>query len=79
MRCKTTSHVMAWALRPQLTAETTRELVDQALQAIKTAQLPTRVMTDGSCENFGLTEINQVVHVIAQVDIAQSNSLIESL
>ena len=50
-----------------------------ALQAIKTAPSPTRVMTDGGCENFGLTEINQVVHVIAQVDIAQSNSLIESL
>ena len=71
--------VMAWALRPQLTAETTRELVDRALQAIKTAQPTTRVMTDAGCENFCLTEISRVVHVIAQVDIAQSNSSIESL
>ena len=36
-------------------------------------------MTDGGCENFCLTEISRVVHVIAQVDIAPSNSLIESL
>ncbi len=70
---------MAWALRPQLTAETTREFVDLALQAIKTVPEPTRVMTDGGCEDFCLTEIRRVVHVIAQVDIAQSNSLIESL
>ncbi len=71
--------LMAWALRPTLAAETTRELVNRALQVIAAMPDPTRVMTDGGCVNLCLTEINRVVHVVAQVDIAQSNSLFESL
>ena len=71
--------VMAWALRPTLTAGTTREVVRQAMRVIETASSPTRILSDGGCENLCLAEMNDVIHVVAQIDIAQSNSLIESL
>ena len=70
--------VMAWALQPKLLAKTTRELVRQALKAIQVSS-PIQVMTDGGSENLSITKMSEVCHVVAQVDIAQSNSLIESL
>ncbi len=71
--------VIACSLEANLTAETTRRLLNESLEAIQATALPIRVVTDGGCENLVLAEMKQIAHVVAQVDITQSNSMVEAL
>ncbi len=73
--------VLAWTLRPRLSAEGTRRVLGDALARVPGARV--NVLTDGGCENTIVgtdQELSAVAdHVVAQVDITQSNSMIESL
>ncbi len=73
--------VLAWTLQPKLSAEGTRQILAEALACATSEKI--KVLTDGGSENMTIhtdDELSEVAeHVIAQVDIAQSNSLIERL
>ena len=73
--------VLAWTLQPTLSAEGTRQILVEALACATSEKI--KVLTDGGSENMTIhtdDELSEVAeHVIAQVDIAQSNSLIERL
>ena len=71
--------VLAWALQPKLTANTTRTLVRKALNVVDNAATPVAVVTDGGSENHVLAHLSDIKHLIAQVDIDQSNSLVGAL
>lgn len=70
---------MAWELKTELRAETTRNLVHQVQRLIGSRLSPITIVTDGGSENLSLSRMDRVVHQVAQVDIVQSNSLVESL
>jgi len=73
--------VLAWTLQPKLSAEGTLRVLRDALASVPGGRI--NVLTDGGCENTVVgtdEELSAVAdHVVAQVDIAQSNSMIESL
>ena len=71
--------VLSWALKPSLTAQTTREVLHEALQSIRPSPQRVRVMTDGGSENFVFAELGDVDQIVAQVDITESNSMVEAL
>ena len=73
--------MVAWAVEPELRAATTRALLLSAREGLASAA-KVRVMTDGGSENLivgtdaGLAAIAE--HVVAQVGVAFSNSMIEA-
>ena len=71
--------ILSWSLEQRLSARTTRRLLHEALTDWPQATLFVNVVTDGGSENSGLGEQTGINHVVAQIDIAQSNSLVEAL
>ena len=75
--------VLAWSLEASLSAGTTRKMLLEAIRQIHRTPGGINVMTDGGSENlvFGADEeLSQVAErVVAQVDVAASNSMVESL
>ena len=73
--------VLACTLQPGLSAEGTRQILREAISGVSCTKV--KVLTDGGSENTiigsdaDLGELAQ--HAVAQVDIVQSNSLIECL
>ncbi|WP_236515955.1 DDE-type integrase/transposase/recombinase [Sandaracinus amylolyticus] len=73
--------VLAWAVEPELRAATTRAILAMARERVATG-LRVRVMTDGGSENVIIgtdSDLSAVAeHVVAQVGIHFSNSMIEA-
>ncbi len=74
--------VLAWTLEPRLCAEGTRHILRQATTASsETAKV--NVMTDGGSENLVIGQDAVLVavaeHFVAQVDVAESNSMVEAV
>ncbi|MFK7991378.1 MAG: transposase [Sandaracinaceae bacterium] len=74
--------VLAWTLEKRLSAEGTRKILDEARQALADGT-KVNVMTDGGSENLVVHQDAELAavaeHVVAQVDVVQSNSMVESL
>lgn len=74
--------VLAWTLQPRLCAEGTREVLAEARRALGDGAT-VNVMTDGGSENLVVHQDDDLAavadHVIAQVDVLQSNSMIEAI
>ena len=72
--------VLAFRVETTMSAATTRAMVVEALDQSGVLPDHVRVLTDGGTENVGISEVGDVIkHVIAQVDITQSNSMVEAL
>lgn len=73
--------VLAWTLQLKLRAEGTRQVHQEAMAGISCAKV--NVLTDGGSKNTIIGSEADLVdvanHVVAQVDIAFSNSLVERL
>jgi len=74
--------VLAWTLESRLRAEGTRKILNEARQSLAHGTR-VNVMTDGGSENLVVHQDGDLAavadHVVAQVDIVQSNSMIEAL
>ena len=74
--------VLAWTLQPKLCAESTRMILAEATKAL-VGNAGVNVLTDGGSENLVIQQNADLAsvadHVVAQVDIGQSNSMIEAL
>jgi transposase InsO family protein len=75
--------VLAWTLEKRLCAEGTRKILDEARRALGDREDKVQVMTDGGSENLVVHQDDDLVaiaeHVVAQVDVIQSNSMVEAL
>ena len=71
--------ILAWSLQPKLRAETTRRLLREALRAVSASGPVVQVMTDGGSENVCVGELPELEHIIAQIDVTESNSIVEAL
>ena len=71
--------ILAWSLQPKLRAKTTRNLLRDALQAVSPRCPAVEVMTDGGSENVCIGELPDIKHIIAQIDVTESNSMVEAL
>ena len=75
--------ILAWQLNDALSAETTRQILMEAARQLPADEAKPSVVVDAGCENFGeadalFSEDGRLTRVLAQVDIVQSNSMIES-
>jgi transposase InsO family protein len=74
--------VLAWTLDENLSAEGTRRILNEARERLG-AGARVNVMTDGGSENLVIKQDADLAavaeHVVAQVDIFQSNSMVEAL
>ncbi|MFK7991242.1 MAG: DDE-type integrase/transposase/recombinase [Sandaracinaceae bacterium] len=74
--------VLAWTLEERLCADGTRKILGEARQALAEGT-KVNVMTDGGSENLVVHQDAELVavaeHVVAQVDVVQWNSMVESL
>jgi len=74
--------VLAWTLESRLCAKGTRSILNEAREGLGN-NARVNVMTDGGSENLVVHQDDDLVavadHVVAQVDVVQSNSMIESL
>lgn len=75
--------VLGWTLEPRLCAEGTRTILKEAREALVDHEAKVNVMTDGGSENLVVHQDDDLVavadHVVAQVDVVQSNSMVEAL
>jgi putative transposase len=75
--------VLAWTLETRLCAEGTRKILHEARHVLADREAKVRVMTDGGSENLVIHQDDDLSavaeHVVAQVDIVQSNSMVEAL
>ena len=74
--------VLAWTLQPKLCAEGTRKILSEAPRALADT-VKVNVMTDGGSENLVVHQDDDLASVaepvVAQVDVVQSNSMVEAL
>jgi len=80
--------ILAWRLNEALSAATTREILLEAATRAETEEVSPdvpkpSVVVDAGCENFGeadalFSEDGRLKRVIAQADVVESNSMIES-
>ncbi len=74
--------VLAWTLQTSLCAEGTRTILAEARKALADGA-KVSIMTDGGSENLIVHQDADVAavadHVVAQVDVVQSNSMVEAL
>lgn len=73
--------VLAWTLEENLSAEGTRRILGEAMEGVD--REGTKIMTDGGSENLVIAQdadlSNSAQHIVAQVDVRQSNSMVEAL
>ncbi len=74
--------VLAWTLETRLCAEGTRKILAEARQALADGT-KVSILTDGGSENLIVRQDADLAavaeHVVAQVDVVQSNSTVEAL
>ncbi len=74
--------VLAWTLETRLCAEGTRKILTEARKALAEGT-KVSIMTDGGSENLVVRQDDDLAavadHVVAQVDVTQSNSMVEAL